>query len=132
MDTFINMARIQDTFISPSICDSMYLNYGNMLDIFCSYVIASNITISFSYLTGINQCQPNPCNGHPCVDMVNAYKCQCQDGYTGEMCQNPPDYCRDNPCENNGTCSNLGRKFICSCPTGYKGNQCQVQIGIFQ
>nr|XP_022308447.1 sushi, von Willebrand factor type A, EGF and pentraxin domain-containing protein 1-like isoform X3 [Crassostrea virginica] len=98
MDTFINMARIQDTFTSPSICDS------------------------------INQCQPNPCNGHPCVDMVNAYKCQCQDGYTGEMCQNPPDYCRDNPCENNGTCSNLGRKFICSCPTGYKGNQCQVQI----
>ena len=34
MNTFIDMARIQDTFISPSICDSMYFNYRNMLDIF--------------------------------------------------------------------------------------------------
>ncbi|XP_048736999.2 sushi, von Willebrand factor type A, EGF and pentraxin domain-containing protein 1-like isoform X2 [Ostrea edulis] len=100
MKTFANMSQVQPstTFLSPSICDN------------------------------INQCDSNPCNGHLCIDKVNAFKCQCKNGYYGDTCQNPPDYCKDSPCKNGATCSNSGNNFTCSCPRGYKGNQCQIQI----
>lgn len=80
-------------------------------------------------IADINQCDSNPCNGHLCIDKVNAFKCQCKNGYYGDTCQNPPDYCKDSPCKNGATCSNSGNNFTCSCPRGYKGNQCQIQIG---
>lgn len=85
----------------------------------------------FSALIDINQCDLNPCNGHKCVDKVNAYKCQCKDGYSGERCQIEPDYCKDSPCKNNATCFNSAGNFSCTCRIGYKGDQCQFQIGIF-
>ena len=131
MDTFVNMSQIQKTFISPSVCDSMYIDYINEFYISSSLTHCSELFSLSFFFTDINQCNPDPCNGHPCVDKVNAYKCLCNDGYTGEFCQNQPDYCRDNPCKNNGTCSNTGGNFTCSCPSAYKGDQCQFQIGIF-
>lgn len=84
----------------------------------------------YLFFKDINQCDPNPCNGHTCVDKVNAYKCQCNNGYSGERCQNEPDYCKDGPCKNNGTCFNSAGNFSCTCLIGYKGDQCQFQIGI--
>nr|XP_034325188.1 sushi, von Willebrand factor type A, EGF and pentraxin domain-containing protein 1-like [Crassostrea gigas] len=100
MDTIANLSQVQPTttFLSPSICDH------------------------------INQCDSNPCNGHTCVDKVNAYKCQCKDGYSGERCQIEPDYCKNSPCQNNGTCFNSAGNFSCTCQTGYKGDRCQFQI----
>lgn len=79
--------------------------------------------------TDFNQCNPNPCNGYPCVDKINGYKCQCKDGYIGDLCQIEPDYCKDSPCKNNGTCSNSAESYTCSCKKGYKGNRCEIEIG---
>lgn len=76
-----------------------------------------------------NQCDPNPCNGYICVDKMNGFKCQCKAGYIGDLCQVEPDYCKDSPCKNNGTCSNSAGSFACSCKIGYKGNQCETEIG---
>lgn len=83
------------------------------------------------YSLDINQCDPNPCNGHTCVDKVSAYKCQCNNGYSGDTCQIEPDYCKNSPCKNNGTCFNSGGNYSCLCSTGYKGGECHLQIGNF-
>lgn len=35
----------------------------------------------------MNECSSSPCiNGGSCVDEVNAFKCVCVSGYTGEKC----------------------------------------------
>ncbi|XP_056020426.1 LOW QUALITY PROTEIN: sushi, von Willebrand factor type A, EGF and pentraxin domain-containing protein 1-like [Ostrea edulis] len=53
MDTIINTAISLNSIVIPSLCDN------------------------------INQCDPNPCNGHPCTDKLNNYTCNCQNGYHG-------------------------------------------------
>ena len=46
-----------------------------------------NIIVTFFY-PDINDCAPSPCaNGGTCIDKVNAYKCVCVPGYTGENCE---------------------------------------------
>ncbi|XP_061173454.1 sushi, von Willebrand factor type A, EGF and pentraxin domain-containing protein 1-like [Saccostrea echinata] len=100
MDTFKNFSHVtgQKLLIhSPSVCDN------------------------------VNQCIPNPCNDHECQDRVNSYKCLCTNGYHGENCQNPPDYCQGHPCKNGGTCTPATSNFTCTCPTGYKGFICEIR-----
>ena len=36
------------------------------------------------------------------------------------------DPCRNVPCENGGTCMNLGIDYECVCPDGYTGKDCQI------
>ena len=43
--------------------------------------------MSLQYLD-IDECQSDPCqNGATCNDQVNAYTCDCADGYTGNDCE---------------------------------------------
>lgn len=109
--------------VSVTVCERIFI-------LFIQISLCRNFNSCYILVIDINQCDPNPCNGHTCVDKVNAYKCQCKNGYSGERCQNEPDYCKDSPCKNNGTCFNSAGNFSCTCLIGYKGDQCQFQIGI--
>ena len=39
-------------------------------------------------LLDIDECASRPCqNGANCVDLVNAFECECEDGFTGDLCE---------------------------------------------
>ena len=57
-------------------------------------------------MSAVNECEPNPCNGHICQNELSGYKCICSDGYTGHHCDVPPNFCEGNDCENGATCTN--------------------------
>ena len=38
-------------------------------------------------MTDIDDCDHNPCeNGGTCIDGINAYSCECDAGYFGDIC----------------------------------------------
>ncbi|XP_062607291.1 uncharacterized protein LOC134269086, partial [Saccostrea cucullata] len=76
----------------------------------------------------VNQCIPNPCNGHPCIDLVGNYRCSCNDSFTGETCEVPPDYCIIAPCQNGGVCQNGNNTYTCTCSGSYKGANCEIDV----
>lgn len=63
----------------------------------------------------VDECESDPClHGH-CVDLINAYRCECNEGWEGHHCQNNI-MCVENPCQNGGEFQKFikhkqGRKF---------------------
>ncbi|MBN3280272.1 DNER protein, partial [Polyodon spathula] len=60
------------------------------------------------------------------------FYCECSQGFTGIFCEEF-DACSENPCENNGTCTDVrqgddGKNVICACQAGYTGEQCESVI----
>ncbi|XP_062616948.1 sushi, von Willebrand factor type A, EGF and pentraxin domain-containing protein 1-like isoform X2 [Saccostrea cucullata] len=75
-----------------------------------------------------DECEPNPCNGHPCLNEFGGYFCNCLSGFKGKTCQIPPDFCASNPCFNNGTCKNSNSSYNCLCNNQYTGRRCENAI----
>ncbi|XP_022856854.1 wall-associated receptor kinase 2-like isoform X1 [Olea europaea var. sylvestris] len=64
-----------------------------------------------------------------CVDSdtgLGGYRCNCSTGYEGNPYLSPGctdiDECENNPCDENGICTNTPGSFSCSCKHGYTGN----------
>ena len=73
----------------------------------------------------INECTPNPCeNGGTCIDLMNAYSCECVPGYTDDNCATSIDSCT---CENGGTCRSGSGAVTCECPDRYAGDNCETE-----
>jgi hypothetical protein len=81
------------------------------------------------YLSAVNECEPNPCNGHICQNELSGYKCICSGGYTGHHCDVPPNFCEGNDCENGATCTNGVTNYTCICPPRIKGTFCEKTPG---
>ena len=70
----------------------------------------------------IDDCPGHDCSEHStCVDLVNDYVCECDQGYEGEQCDINPDNCASNPCQNDGTCVDSDGYYVCVCVFGYTG-----------
>jgi len=56
------------------------------------------------------------------------FHCHCPLGFTGPRCENLVDWCHGSnvPCQNGGTCRQLGRQFECLCAPGWTGTICDV------
>ena len=76
----------------------------------------------------------SPCGYYGTCSVVThnnaaSYSCDCVDHWYGAQCENY-DPCNHgpNPCENGGTCTDIGGNYVCSCPTGYSGDNCSEDI----
>ncbi len=88
------------------------------------YIILTSLLALFAFsIITYTSCKSDKCkslecrNGSTCSDGT----CACPTGYTGELCEIPPDFCDLNQCLNGGTCSGS----ICNCPAGYEGVTCE-------
>ncbi|XP_026681657.1 LOW QUALITY PROTEIN: uncharacterized protein LOC103512334 [Diaphorina citri] len=76
--------------------------------------------------TGVESCQPNPCqNGGKCFSNGAKSFCQCVGHYTGMLCA--LTMCELEPCLF-GSCELTPIGYKCHCQEGYRGVTCDVRI----
>ncbi|XP_059154874.1 sushi, von Willebrand factor type A, EGF and pentraxin domain-containing protein 1-like [Physella acuta] len=74
-----------------------------------------------------DMCINEPCgqNG-TCISQSDSYVCICDELWSGDRCQNAPDFCHGNLCANGSTCINQPENngYECSCQDGFAGVLC--------
>jgi len=58
-------------------------------------------------------------------ELLDVGKCSCTDGYIGDDCLYPPDYCGKN---GTPTWDETDQKVKCVCDVGYNGDKCEQQL----
>lgn len=77
-----------------------------------------------------NACYQNTCVNNSTCSAVDEdrsrFKCTCQPGFYGQLCDRKVNACYSEPCENGGTCnSSTGDEFQCQCRDGWTGERCE-------
>lgn len=102
----------------------------------------------------IDDCFSGPCLGGSCVDLVGGFRCECDIGWQGILCDVNPDDCQielqrleilanssssaENAanatsvsvCGPHGECIDRLAGFQCSCDEGFEGLKCETQIDV--
>ncbi|XP_077966187.1 uncharacterized protein LOC120340754 isoform X2 [Styela clava] len=75
-------------------------------------------------------CSSAPClNEAECVDMGDGTVfCICQDGFSGDFCEEGENVCIPNPCKNAGTCIAWHESYTCTCAAGWTGENCDKDV----
>ena len=81
----------------------------------------------FSLFVAVDNCDPNPCqNDGNCIDGINSFTCDCEDGFSGDICEVNIDECASFPCLNGGTCIDGVNTFTCQCVPDFTGVACET------
>lgn len=60
-----------------------------------------------------------------CHNMPGSYRCECNDGFQGDRCDEDVDECLSSPCKHGGYCINSLGRYKCHCRHGYSGLDCE-------
>ncbi|XP_039268009.2 uncharacterized protein LOC120343009 [Styela clava] len=122
--TFNNGSAVISSIVLESVTGSDTANYSCILT-------TALVTSSMEFFVAVKDkefCTEGLCKPHGrCIELLQGYKCECDDEYTGEEC-GILDTCFDRPCLNNGSCMITDYGFNCSCSEGFKGNKCERQV----
>ena len=80
-----NYQKIRIVFVKCSmpVFRSPYNSTIKKYSIIIILIIIVYLTRSF---VDRNECASSPCVNGKCIDVVNGYRCECQSGYTGTVC----------------------------------------------
>ncbi|XP_078612876.1 uncharacterized protein LOC144882755 isoform X5 [Branchiostoma floridae x Branchiostoma japonicum] len=73
-------------------------------------------------LCAVVTCARSPCLHGTCTDDGGSYTCSCNNGWTGQDCDQA-DECASSPCAH-GTCTDDVGSYTCSCENGWTGQDC--------
>nr|XP_024219617.1 protein jagged-1b-like [Halyomorpha halys] len=90
----------------------------------CSVAVPSNIT-GTTILVPSGICGDH---GHCFSLPAGGFKCSCDPGYAGKFCHENINDCKQNPCQNGGTCVDKINSFQCICREGWEGEICSINI----
>ncbi|CAI5447536.1 unnamed protein product [Caenorhabditis angaria] len=75
-----------------------------------------------------DDCADSPCAlNSTCIDLINDFKCQCPNGFSGKRCHVKDDLCTASPCLN-GICIDKLFSRECICEAGWEGENCDKNI----
>ncbi|XP_077987551.1 uncharacterized protein LOC144442158 [Glandiceps talaboti] len=82
--------------------------------------------------TGIDFCgtESNCFHGSTCVNTMDGFQCECQQGRGGETCSDiiVSDSCSSSPCRDGATCISETDGYTCICPDGFGGITCELSF----
>ncbi|KAF8768189.1 Sushi like protein [Argiope bruennichi] len=77
----------------------------------------------------VDDCENVTClNNGRCVDEIASFKCICQDGYMGSLCEIDINECETHQCWAGSTCQDLVGGYVCLCPPGWSGRYCETKL----
>ena len=80
------------------------------------------VLLSAQLCVAINKCNANPCLQGRCErDSDTSFRCICDTGFVGALCQHDTDACQRDPCLNDAECTDGIGNFSCACKPGYQG-----------
>lgn len=92
----------------------------------CSNILYNRLPVIHRYYYFPVECSLGCRNGGRSNAQCNG--CICPRQITGAFCENVPNPCEPNPC-NNGTCRALSfTNFTCTCPPGFTGRNCSTKL----
>ncbi|WKY10851.1 hypothetical protein Q1695_002867 [Nippostrongylus brasiliensis] len=81
-----------------------------------------------------NPCESNPCALGQCIPEGNTFRCRCDQGVIGTICDTNRvstencDLQGAYSCRNGGVCNTTDNVFTCVCPPNYKGKFCEEDV----
>merc|ERR1712212_890667 len=103
---------------------------GSTIDTLSKTDLSINSRLTYVEKADINECDNSPCkNEGTCTNSYGSYSCKCQDGWTGNNCDQDINECDKNTCKNGGTCTNNDGSYSCRCPNLWRGKNCDKEKG---